>query len=235
MLKICLVEDDITYRKKFTDYLNRYESENHEKILISVFTNGKDAVDNYTAEYDILFMDIEMPYMDGMTAAANIRKIDKEVIIIFITNMPQFAIKGYTVDALDYVLKPITYFSFMQRINRALLKMKNRKVNFIILTNKTGIDKIEESKITYIEVFNHDLVYHTTNQNYSSKGSISKIEKNIKSKAFFRCNKCYLVNLEYIKSIHGYDVTVNTDIIRVSRDKKKLLLDALNNYLNECK
>ena len=77
---------------------------------------GRIAVD-YRAVYDIILMDIEMRFMDGMTAAEKIREHDSEVVIIFITNMPQYAIKGYRVDALDYVLKPVSYFAFSQRIN----------------------------------------------------------------------------------------------------------------------
>ena len=68
-----------------------------------------------------------MKFMDGMSAAEEIRKVDTEVVIIFITNMAQYAIRGYAVDALDYVLKPVSYFAFSQRLSRAIGRMKKTR------------------------------------------------------------------------------------------------------------
>lgn len=85
----------------------------------------------YKAVYDIILMDIEMKFMDGMMAAEEIRKVDTEVIIIFITNSPQYAIKGYAVDALDYVLKPVSYYAFSQRLGRAVERVARRARHFL--------------------------------------------------------------------------------------------------------
>ena len=126
MIQIALVEDDENYQKELTEYLKTYEKESGEKFNISVFSDGDEIVENYKAVYDIILMDIEMKFMDGMTAAEHIREYDSEVVIIFITNMPQYVMKGYTVDALDYVLKPLSYYAFSQKIDRALSRMKHR-------------------------------------------------------------------------------------------------------------
>lgn len=99
--------------------------------------------------------------VDGMTAAEEIRKIDSQVVIIFITNMPQYAMKGYAVEALDYVLKPINYFAFSQRIDRALGRIVKRKAKYINISTKSGIRKIEIPDIYYIEIQDHDLYFHT--------------------------------------------------------------------------
>ena len=95
MVRIALVEDDPIYRNQLKEYLVRYEKESAEKIRITTFTDGDEIAIGYRAEYDIILMDIEMNYMDGMTAAEEIRRLDPEVVIIFITNSPQYAIKGY--------------------------------------------------------------------------------------------------------------------------------------------
>ena len=96
-----------------------------------------------------------------MTAAEKIREHDSEVVIIFITNMPQYAIKGYLVDALDYVLKPVSYFAFSQRIDRALVRMKRRDRKYLTIAVKGGMQKIDISQIYYVEVQDHDLIYYT--------------------------------------------------------------------------
>ena len=124
MIRIALVEDDPAYAEQLLSYLKEYEKESKERISVQTFSDGEDIVTEYRADYDIILMDVEMKFMDGMSAAEKIRKMDTEVVIIFITNMPQYAIQGYKVNALDYILKPISYFSFSESMVRALAKVK---------------------------------------------------------------------------------------------------------------
>lgn len=142
MLEIAIVEDEENYRKVLCQYLEKYEKETGEKIHTSIFTDGDEIVENYTAKYDIILMDIEMQFMNGMDAAHKIREVDRSVIIIFITNMAQYAIQGYEVDALDYVLKPISYFAFSQKIQRAVGRMKKREERYINIISKSGVNKV---------------------------------------------------------------------------------------------
>ena len=95
MIRIALVEDDEDYRREFLTYLEQYERESGQRFRISVFTDGDEITEGYAADYDLILMDIAMRFMDGMTAAEHIRALDSEVVIIFITNMPQFVMKGY--------------------------------------------------------------------------------------------------------------------------------------------
>ena len=233
MIHVALVEDDRNYAESLTEHLRHYEADSGEKIKITVFEDGEDIATDYKAEYDIILMDIEMRFMDGMTAAEKIREHDSEVVIIFITNMPQYAIKGYLVDALDYVLKPVSYFAFSQRIDRALVRMKKRDRKYLTIAVKGGMQKIDISQIYYVEVQDHLLIYHTTEGNFVTKGTIRDAESQLDAKRFFRCNRCYLVNLEYVDNYMGSDVSVNGDTIQVSRSRRKPFLDALNEYLNE--
>lgn len=123
MVRIALVEDDAGYRRELTEYLDRFARECGEHFAVSTFSDGAEIAEGYTAEFNIILMDIAMSYMDGMSAAEAIRQVDDEVVIIFLTSMPQYAMKGYSVGALDYVLKPVSYFAFSQRIQRALERM----------------------------------------------------------------------------------------------------------------
>lgn len=107
--------------------MRQYEKENGEAFDITIYSDGDQIVNKYRSQYDIILMDVEMKFMDGMSAAEEIRKVDTEVVIIFITNMAQYAIRGYAVDALDYVLKPVSYFAFSQRLSRAIGRMKKER------------------------------------------------------------------------------------------------------------
>ena len=233
MLRIAVVEDDKTYAAQLKEYLVRYGTEKNQKISVALFPDGEDIVTDYSAEFDIILMDVEMTFMDGMTTAERIREKDNEVVIIFITNMPQYAIQGYKVDALDYVLKPISYFAFSQRIDRALTRVKKKEATYITVAQKGGKKKLNVDKICYVDVRDHDLIYHSTKGEIVTKSSMKEAEDTLGGTKFFRCNRCYLVNLEYVEDFRGNDVTVASDVIQVSRARKKAFMDALNDYMNE--
>lgn len=233
MIRIALVEDDAASRTELQQYLARYAKDAGVKFSITVFTDGEAIVNGYTANYDVILMDIVMPGLNGMEAAERIRQADSEVVIIFITSTPHYAMKGYLVDALDYVLKPVSYYAFSQRIDRAIARMHKRRKTFISVQVRGGVKKIDLSDITYIEVQDHDLMFHLTGETFAAKGTLSEVERTLPPERFFRCNKCYLVNLEYVQEVQASDILVGEDFIQVSRARKKPLLDALNNYINE--
>lgn len=233
MVRIALVEDDQGYADKLKEYLKRYEKESGQRLKVTYFADGEDIITGYSGDYDIILMDIEMEFLDGMTTAERIRQVDEEVVIIFITNMPQYVMKGYMVDALDYVLKPLSYFAFSQRIDRALSRMKRRRRKFVTISVKGGMKKLDLSLIYYIEVRDHDLIFHTADGDVSARGSMKDVEESLVGQVFFRCNKCYLINMEHVESFQNSDVVVGGDIVQVSRARKKEFMDRLNDYLNE--
>lgn len=233
MIRIALVEDDEQYRREFLGYLRQYEQESGQRFRISVFTDGDEITEGYSADYDLILMDIAMRFMDGMTAAERIRALDSEVVIIFITSMPQFVMKGYAVDALDYVLKPVSYYAFSQRIERAIARMSNRRRRYISVPIKGGVQKLDISRIRYVEVRDHELVFHTTSDRVFSRGTLAEAESQLGVTNFFRCSKCCLVNLEFVDSVQGSDILLDGERLQVSRARKKALMDALNDYLNE--
>ena len=138
MLRIATVEDDANDLEALRTHLSRYEKENGLKFQVTEFRDGEDIVTDYSADYDLILMDIEMAFLNGMKAAEKIRELDKDVIIIFITNMPQYAIQGYKVNALDYMLKPISYFSFSESMGRALHRVNVQEKEFITIALKAA-------------------------------------------------------------------------------------------------
>ena len=233
MINVALVEDDKSYCEQLIAYLERFSQESGERFRITTYHDGSEIVAHYSADCNLILMDIEMDQMDGMTAAEKIREQDSEVVIIFITNMPQYVMKGYTVDALDYVLKPISYFAFSQRISRALARMTRRTRRYITVPIHSGMVKLDVSQITYVEIINHCLIYHTQKDSYESKGSLTDAAVKLEPEHFFRISNCYLVNLEYVESVQQNDAVVNGEVLGVSRSRKKPLMDALNDYMSE--
>ena len=236
LLRVAIVEDDDSYAETLQEYLNKYEQENEVRFQVVRYEDGADLVEKYHGDFDILIMDIELKFMDGMTAAQHIRKMDSNVIIIFVTNMPQFALKGYQVDALDYVLKPISYYAFSQRLARALERMERRSTKkYITLHLKGRVQKVNILNIMYIEALQHDLIYHMDRDGvtYTVRGIIKDLEANLKDYYFFRCHKGYLVNLAYVESVGEATVQIGEEQIPVAKLRKKELLNEFNRYISE--
>ncbi|MBQ4381114.1 MAG: response regulator transcription factor [Oscillospiraceae bacterium] len=231
MIKIALVEDDSAFRTEISQYLERYSAEKGEKLEVSVFTDGDEIAIGYKAKYDIILLDIQMRFMDGLTAAREIRRRDEEVIIIFVTNSPQYAISGYEVNALDYILKPVNYYALSKTLDRAFSRIKRQEKKYIFISNQQGTKKIEEGRILYVEVNGHNLIYHTLEGDFGAVGSMTAVEESLDEESFFRCNKCFLVNLEHVDAVEGDDVIVKGTPVQLSRSKKKLIMDAMNAYL----
>ena len=93
MITIAIVEDEEAYAKQLTEYIEKYQQESGKRFKVIRFRDGDEIVEKYTGEYDIILMDIQMQFMDGMTAAEEIRKLDTKVVIMFITNMTNYAIR----------------------------------------------------------------------------------------------------------------------------------------------
>ncbi|MCD8326810.1 MAG: LytTR family DNA-binding domain-containing protein [Lachnospiraceae bacterium] len=233
MIHIAIVEDEQSYVTQFTEYLRRYEQESGNRLNISVFRDGEHILNNYKAVYDIILMDIQMRLMDGMTAAEKIRKQDQDVVIIFITNMTQYAIRGYAVDALDYVLKPVTYFAFSQRLDRAIGRIRKKDQYFLVFSTREGSRKVAASQVYYVESQGHTLVYHTKDGNLSATGTMKDGEESLRSHGFSRCNKGYLVNLEYVEAIRNGAVVVAGEELVISRGRKAEFMEDLTNHIGE--
>lgn len=234
-MRIAIVEDDRADQLQILDDLKRYERENSMKFQISVFRDGDEITNPYTAEYDLILMDIEMAFLDGMSTAREIRKSDSEVTLLFITNAPQYVMHGYEVDALDYLLKPVSYFSLAKRLDKVLKRLGRKQRRFIRLNVKGGFQKVNVGHIKYVETDKREVIYHTIDGDFRTRDTIQEAESTLDSLSFFRCHKCYLVNLAYIDGVTGNDIRIGGEIIQVSRAKKKSFLDAMNRYMSEMK
>lgn len=231
MISIAIVEDEKGYATQLTEYLKQFEQESGHEFQITLFTDGDEIIENYRAQFDIILMDIQMKFMDGMTAAEEIRKQDPEVVIIFITNMTQYAIRGYSVDALDYVLKPVSYFAFSQRLNRAIERMKKPAKTYLTVAVKGGTQKIEMDHIFYVESNGHNLIIHTNTENYVTNGTMRELEEKLLELNFFRCNKGYLVNLQYVDGIRDGCAVVHGEQLLISRARKNEFMKVLTEYI----
>lgn len=133
MFKIAIVEDQEETRESLNRFVRQYAQEQGLQVEISLITDGAEIAEHYTPGFDIIFMDVEMPRLDGFGAAEAIRAVDADVVLVFVTNMAQYAIRGYEVDALDYVLKPVNYYQFCTKLSRAIQRVQRRRGGLVLL------------------------------------------------------------------------------------------------------
>lgn len=233
MLHIAVVEDEDLYAGQIEDYLRQYSRERGILIRTERFRDGDEIAEDYKGGFDIILMDIQMQFMDGMTAAEQIRKMDQKVVIMFITNMTEYAIRGYEVAAIDYVVKPVEYISFARKMDRAASMVKTGH-NYLSVQTEGGLRKLDLERIMYVEVRDHTMIYHTETEDIQAKGrsSMKEVEEAIAPYGFFRCSNCALVNLKWVDGVKDGLCTVGTETVPVSRTRKKAFMNALVQYIN---
>lgn len=230
MLKAVIVEDNDENRKELKQYFQKYISKRNLEGSVELYTNALDFVSDYEFNVDVIFMDIEMPHLNGMEAAKKIRLQDPNVFIAFETNMAQYAVKGYEVEAVGYMVKPVSYFSFEVLMDKVIRKIEEKPHETIVLRSDNRFRKIDLRDLYYIESYGHFLIYHTKDEQIKILGKIGEAEADLEKHQFFRCNKCYLVNLRHVKEMKEDTVCVGNDILKISRRRKKEFLQVLNQY-----
>lgn len=231
MLQIAIVEDEQVNRTQMKEYISQYAAEHKLDIEVTEFENGELVLEGYAKQYDIMLLDIEMPGRNGMEVAKAIREVDTDVVLVFITNMAQYAIEGYSVDAMDFVLKPISYYTFALRLGRAIDRVKTREDKEILLNISGGLKRILVAQIYYIDIQNRILHYHTDEGEFQVRGTLQSAEEVLGKYHFVKCNHWYLVNLKYVSAIHDNLVTVAGDTLEISRRNRNAFLNAVTNYI----
>ncbi len=233
MIRVAIVEDDECYISQLQEYLKDFEKDTGEELEVEIYRDGDEITSNYKAQHDIILMDIQMKFVDGMTAAEEIRQKDTEVIIMFITNMPQYAIRGYEVGALDYILKPVTYFAFSQKFGRAAARLKKKAKKSVVIQVKGGVHRMDVSNIYYIESQAHNLIYHTQDGVFVASGTMKQAEKALDGLNFSRGNKGYLINLEHVDGVHDKCAIVKGEKLLLSRPRTNAFMQDLTRYWSE--
>ena len=232
MYRIALVEDEKVNADRFISIANEYSRTENVELRIQWYTNALTFLEEYNSQFDIVFLDIRMPVMDGMEAARELRRKDKTVMLVFLTALAQYAIQGYEVDALDYIVKPINYYDFALKLTRALKKLPQEAAEGMLLVgSENGTIRINPRSVRYVEVRGHQVIYHTLNGAVQQYSSLSQVEKQLDATQFVRCNSCFLVNLQYARGVKGYTLQLDEGELKISQPKKKRFMEVWETWL----
>ncbi len=230
LLSVALTDDDPSFLDTLSSYLEKYAREHGVSFHISRFTNGYDLLESKES-YDIVFLDIQMPGINGLDLARKLRKIDENFLLIFITQFGNLAVKGYEVDALDFLIKPLNYFEFKVKFEKAYRIYQRKQSETILLTDKEGnVHRMRYGEIRYIEVSGHNVLVHTEKGVIEVYGSLKKILSELGSDNFMQINRFYLVNLEFVTEVNVKEslVYLGNEKLQISRRKMKDIVEALS-------
>ena len=231
-MRIAIVEDDPLCSEQLKQQLEQFSEEQHLFLQIRCYFSGLEFLEHYQPNWDLILMDIEMPHMNGIATARKLRFLDPSVLLIFITQMAQYAIDGYSVHAIDYILKPVNYYALSLKLLPVIQLIQTSQKNFINISNQDGQVRLSADQIFFIEVLNHTLIYHTGNGDITASGmkSLKNLESELITCNFVRCHQSYLVHLKYVTHYTKNQITVGLQNLPISRSYYKPFTQALLEY-----
>ena len=225
-MRVAIVEDENAAAERLEAYLNRFSEESGEKVAVKRFCDPVGLLNPY-AEFDLVLMDIEMPNMDGMEGARRLREIDRNAKLIFVTNMAQYAAKGYEVDAMDFLVKPVAYSDFAFKMKRASNAVRIGRARELTILLPGGMVRENANELVYVEVLGHRLTYHFMDHEVKARGSIGSVKETLKELNLLIPHNSYLINPKFIDRVQSYTVTVNGVELPISRNRRKEFLQEL--------
>lgn len=233
VMTVAIVDDESAVRGALRDLLNHYASEHAMTFVIREYASGEALLAEYRSDADLILLDVEMGETDGLETARAIRNLDLDVLLLFITNMAQFAIRGYE-GAMSYLLKPVNQLAFDREIGRCIATRREQaRTDALTCTTKSGVMRIPLSNILYLECMKHKIIIHGFDVECEFTGTLKSYSEQLEPYGFCGVNSCYLVNLRYVMGLERNDCLLRDGTrLAVSRRRRSALLQSLAGYFS---
>ena len=228
-----IVDDEVIARDIIASHLSKIDN-------IEVIAQCKNAIEAFNVirnnTVDLVFLDINMPEISGIAFA---KSINKDIKIIFTTAYRDYAVEGFDLQAVDYLLKPIAFERLLKAVDRYFEVSPELKIasiekpdinNFIFVRSNRRMVKVDFDSIQYIESYSDYIKIHTDDETIVTRETISAVEAKLPKAQFIRIHRSYIVRLSKIQSFTNEDITVNRKALPISRSYRKEVLKQLENF-----
>lgn len=232
MFKIAICDDEDILISELTVNLKRYSAETGKEFCFFIYHDGSELLEQYNAEYDLIFLDIKMEQLNGLKTAEEIRKTDSMVGLIFLTSLKQYVWKGYEFGAVNYLLKPVKYSILKMELDRYFARYQGKDEPYISFSNDNGKYKVFYKDLRYAETEKRNVLLHFDNQQQVIYQNMKKISSLLcLQPQFSQCHQSFVVNLSFVKGIEGLMLLLTTgEQFPISQPKRKAFMEQLTRY-----
>lgn len=229
---IAICDDENVFRKELKSYLLNYKSQHRLQIDIYQFMSGDDLLQS-TETFDIIFLDYQMPGLDGMAVARKLRQKNITCSIVFITNYPQFMLESFEVQPYRFFIKPLLEHQLVSLMNTFIAQQK--LLSPLIVINDREQKVISVKDILYIEGNGKYSIIRTTTDTYNSSKTLAQVHSLLPQHCFYRTHKSFVINLYCIDSISDKcAIITNGEKVQIARNKftefKHAYVEFIKNY-----
>ncbi|WP_392486541.1 LytR/AlgR family response regulator transcription factor [Haloimpatiens sp. FM7315] len=231
MIDIAICDDEREIVSRIKKYIEEYDK---YKCSIHTYSSGEELLFE-RKRFQVIFLDIDMKGINGIETAENLRKYDKNVKIIYITNFTDYVNLAFQVHAFGYLNKPICKEDIYTQLDEAVSYLESKEdKNIVEFKSTDGVIRLAPKDICYFEYINRKVKIKTLDNIYMIKDKITNIAEYMKKYGFQMPHKSFTVNLFYVKSIKGYDIfMMDGTVIPLSQKKSQECRGEFNVYLEK--
>ena len=226
-MRIAICEDNLQQQERLTDALKDWAEARKVSIDILCYKSAEEFLFAWPdISFDLAFLDIQMKNIDGTKLAEMIRKVDKNMLIVFATSFKEYVLKGYDINALHYLIKPISSAKLFPVLDRARVIIRSRNDDIMIVNNSSGKVKVVFADINYITITSHTAQIHTDKKIYEKRITMAELQ-DLLPDYFIRTHRSYIVNLFKADCVYKESLLLSIgDELPISRKNTKAVNDA---------
>jgi DNA-binding LytR/AlgR family response regulator len=220
MLKCIVVDDEQMNRKLIEEYISQVSFLEHVASCKNAFEAIKILENN---AIDLMFLDIQMP---GMLGTDFLKVLKKKPMTVFVTAYSQYALEGYELEVIDYLMKPLSIERFTKTVFRALELHQDKEIENIFVNVDYGLVKVKLADVTYVEGLKDYIKIYTEDSKRAiiTKMSLKAMEEKLSPNKFMRVHRSFIVNLAKIEKIKGIKLFIGETEIPVSENLLEVLI-----------
>lgn len=232
MFQIAICDDEEIFIYTLKGNLDRYAADTGVEFCYRTYSDGSELLAKYQPDLDLIFMDIKMEKLNGLKTAEEIRKMDSNVGLVFLTSLKQYVWKGYEYSAVNYLLKPVKYTVLKMELDRYFARYQGKEEPYLSFANDSGKYKVLYKNLSCAETNKRNVMLHFDGQEqivYKTMKEISSLL--LQQPQFVCCHKSFVVNLSFVKSLEGLELILTTGKrIPISQPKRKDFMVKLTDY-----